>query len=144
MTPSCQVFLSTAAVLILGAASARAQDLESLRFDAPFQFQVGSATLPAGAYELRFDEQESPGIVRVRSESGGEAAFALSDPVDVAVRPAAPRVVFREEGTRCVLARVVDPGAAFGVELEGVTLPTPEQRSAELHTTLRWQPPRHN
>jgi hypothetical protein len=144
MTRSSQVLLSTAVVLFLGAASAKAQDLESLRFDAPFQFQVGSATLPAGTYELRLDEQESPGIVRVRSESGGEAAFALSDPVDVAMRPAAPRVVFREEGTRYVLARVVDPGAAFGVELEGVTLPTPERKSAELHATLRWGPPRHS
>jgi hypothetical protein len=144
MTPSCRVALSISVALVLGAASVRAQDLEVVRFHAPFRFRVGSAMLPAGTYELRLDEQDAPGVVRVRSERGDEAAFALSDPVDVASRPVEPRVVFREEGTHYVLARVADPGAAFGVELEGVTLPSPAPKSAEVRATLHWQPPRHS
>jgi hypothetical protein len=120
MSRSIRVAVSLGGVLLFCAATVGATDREVLDARIPFPFRVGSAYLPAGQYELRFDDVRLPGTVELSSQKGDRSVFALvqgTDPLDPSKET--PTLRFRNHGGRYVLARVSDPGTGFAVQLLG-------------------------
>ena len=86
--------------MVLGTLPARAQDADAMRVNVPFAFKVGHSLLPAGEYEVRFDDIEAPGVLKVRSEDGHQGAFVLVDKTDAPKGSDKPRLLFdKEDGT---------------------------------------------
>ena len=120
MTRSFRVSITLGGLsLLLGASSARAEDIEVLKARVPFAFVVGGATLPAGEYELSFDDAKMPGALRLRSRSG-HGIFVLTSKADLPRGSEdEPRLVFEKKEDRYVLTEVLDPGNGFGIEVLG-------------------------
>src|SRR5262245_6877765 len=91
------VAMALGGLVLAGAASARAQGEESLRAQIPFEFKVGSATLPAGEYRVEYDPAETQSMLDVSSMDGHHQAIALTE--GVIARKGAPnsnRLVFEK------------------------------------------------
>src|SRR5262249_34075730 len=125
-------FTVPGALILLGVGIATAQDaLVSARVTVPFSFRVGGASLPAGAYDVRFDNAEVPNVLRVRSANGHEAALVLVQNADVPEGGSQdPRLVFNKDGDGYVLTEVVDPGSRRALVVLG-TRPSPESERTE-------------
>jgi len=123
-------YLALGAFFLLGTASARAQDALAQRVKIPFTFQAGMAILPAGEYDIRFDDAEMPGVLRVRNEDGHESAFVLAQNVDVPKGSNEPRLIFTKDGDTYVLTEVVSLGAERALQVAG-THPRPGSERTE-------------
>jgi hypothetical protein len=108
-----------ASAFALGALPARAQDADAVRVKVPFAFKVGHELLPAGDYEVRFDELEAPGVLKVRSEDGHHGAFVLVDKTDPPNGSDKPRLLFDKEDGTYVLTEVVGTEAGQAVQVLG-------------------------
>ena len=121
------------ALIGLGAAYTFAQDLETVRAHVPFAFKIGHATLPAGDYELRIDDGETPGVLRVRRQDGRRSAFVMTERAEVPrTSDGRPKLVFTNDGSQYVLAEIVDPGDGVGVQVLGTRKPSAEPERVEL------------
>jgi hypothetical protein len=109
--------------LLMGAASARAQ--ESFRLDAkiPFEFQAGRRTFPAGEYQLTLDQSQAPGVLTIRSREGKAGEFVLLEPTDNPQPARDGRLVFEHEGESYVLSELFAAGSRVGGELLGAHVP---------------------
>jgi hypothetical protein len=120
MTRAFPVIMALGGFALLGPVSAQAQYPEELRASVPFAFKAGRALLPAGEYELRFDEVSRTGALVVRSHDGRQASIMLAEKAEV---PKATRseavLVFAKVGDGYVLSEVLDAGDGFGVEILG-------------------------
>jgi hypothetical protein len=124
-------FLTLGSLLLLGARLAKAQEPFTAQVKVPFAFRAGSTILPAGQYEVRFDNAEMSGVLRVRSVDGHEAVFVLAQATDVPKGShSKPRLVFNRDGDAYVLTEVVDPEAESALLVTG-TRPAPEGQRTE-------------
>jgi hypothetical protein len=102
-------------VALLGTASADA-DLIALRAHVPFSFEVGGAILPPGDYSFRVDGVESPGVLRVRNESGRGGALILARKAEIPEAGERPKLIFEKDGDQHVLSQVLEPGR-YGIHV---------------------------
>jgi hypothetical protein len=116
--------------VLAGAVRAQAQDADAMRVNVPFAFKVGHSLLPAGEYEVRFDDIEAPGVLKVRSEDGHQGAFVLVENTDPPKGSEQPRLLFDKEDGTYVLTEVVGTEVGRAVQLLG-THPTPGAERAE-------------
>jgi hypothetical protein len=100
--------MASAALLVGGASSARAQD-ERIASKVPFAFMVGRTELPAGSYEVR-QAYADPAIVSIVSEDGRDVAVAITIAGGAAVPTSGSSLVFRKFGDEYFLERVVSTG----------------------------------
>jgi len=120
------VFLSFA---LAGAVRAQAQDTDAVRANVPFAFKVGHTLLPAGDYEVRFDDIEEPGVLKVRSEDGHQGALVLVDKTDPPKGSDHPRLLFAKEDGTYVLTEVVGAEVGRAVQLVGTHPATGGERA---------------
>jgi len=100
--------MASAALLVGGASSARAQD-ERIASKVPFAFMVGPTELPAGSYEVR-QVYADPAIVSVVSEGGRHVAITIAGAA--ALPTSGSSLVFRKFGEEYFLERVVSTGGS--------------------------------
>ena len=92
----------TATILFAAALGAHAQTM-NLKADIPFEFVVGSRTLPAGAYDVK----HAAGVLTLRKE--GEVPTSVMALSQAAHRPAAEKpatLIFNRYGNDYFLSRV--------------------------------------
>jgi len=124
--------LALGAIILFGADLARAQDAVAERVKVPFEFRAGQAVLPAGEYEVRFDDAAMPGLLRIRSEDGRQFAFVLVHAADMPKDPGdKPRLRFEKDGDVYVLTEVVDPGAYRALWVGPLHRTAPDHAHAE-------------
>jgi hypothetical protein len=104
-------------LLLMGAASAHAQESFRLDVKVPFEFQAGRETFPAGEYQVTLSQDEAPGVLTIRSRDGRGGEFLLVEPVDTKQVSRDGRLVFERTGDTYVLAKVFDGGAKVGGEI---------------------------
>jgi hypothetical protein len=104
-------------VLLVGAASAHAQDSFRLDANIPFEFQAGRQTLPAGENLLTLDQGEEPGVLKIRSRQGHAAELLLMMPTEATRATREGRLVFEHSGDAYVLTEVFAEGARVGGEV---------------------------
>ena len=116
-----------AALLLLGAVqNASAQIIEPITFTTSFPFTVGDATVPAGRYTVRQDD-DNPTIF----ELTGAHTTVLFQTRDAAARetPAKSEVVFKRYGDGYVLKSIWLEGLTSGAE----TLASEGERHVTKH-----------
>ena len=113
------------------ATSLGAQPL-SARFNVPFDFVVAGKTLPAGAYAINLDADQS-GMVKIQSADARKAVFALTHngPIERGKNDAT--LVFHRYGDRYYLAEVTKGGiAAPALELPASKAETEASKLAAI------------
>jgi hypothetical protein len=83
--------------------------------DVPFEFIVGSKTLPAGSYVLA-PATNNGAAVTIRTRQGKTMAFRLTNNIQGKINESNPRLVFRRYGQTYFLAEVWH-GDLYGSEL---------------------------
>ena len=99
-------------VLLAGVQHAGAQIVDTVDFTTTFPFTAGTATLPAGSYTIRADD-DNPSILLLKGAHTGVFIDTTNVP---AVRPAKTEVVFKRYGDAYVLKNVYMEGSDIGVE----------------------------
>ena len=124
VTGTLWTVVAAAAALLVAAPAARAQD--EVTATVPFDFVVGTARMPAGAYMI--SEQSDGGVIKIDGLRNHQASFALtmSGAVDAALSQ--PELVFEKTGETYFLERiVVSPGNVRDLPLP----PAMKARAAE-------------
>lgn len=83
--------------------------------DVPFEFIVGSKTLPAGSYVLAPATSNGAGVM-IRTREGKSLAVRLTNSIQGKINKTNPRLVFRRYGQTYFLAEVWH-GDLYGSEL---------------------------
>jgi hypothetical protein len=100
-------------LVLAGVQNASAQLDETVEFTTSFPFTVGYATVPAGTYTVRPDD-DNPRILEL---SGGHTAVLFQTYiVEATKRPAKTEVVFKRYGDGYVLKEVWLEGSDSGAE----------------------------
>jgi|SRR5579872_3161881 len=76
----------------------------------PFDFQVGSSTMPAGEYRIDYSNR----VLTVRSNVGNHAAIALAQPKSRLNAPQTEVLEFRCYGSSCFFAAIWTPNSYVG------------------------------
>ena len=100
--------LAVAAILIVGASRARADEIVLSNLKVPFSFMVGDVLLPAGDYTVR-DATMGEDVLEIVSADGQHAALASTIPA-TADRADKTQLVFRKFGHDYFLSRIAHEG----------------------------------
>ena len=99
-----RIALAFAAVFALATSMAMSQG-QTVFANVPFNFQVGTLSMPAGNYLVRLND--IPGTIIIRNTDSSKGAFVLVTPTDPRdLRNATPRMVFNQYGTHYFLSKV--------------------------------------
>jgi hypothetical protein len=105
-------FAVAAFIVMLGASSAKASST-MLRADIPFDFTVGSATLPAGTYTIT---EATPGVLQIRNEKlGSDAAFVLANSLESPKPQDSGKLIFNRYGDTYFLNQVWSDISSYSV-----------------------------
>ena len=134
MNKKAFAFLSVSVLIVALAVPSFAQSLR-LTANVPFEFTVGSRTLPAGDYSIRTGVNQA--IVQVQGFEAHTGALSLSWRVDVKDEDpaAATKLVFNRYGDKYFLSEVSD-----GYESIAMKLPV-SHTQRELANTASIQTP---
>ncbi len=99
-------------VLVAGVQHAGAQIVDTLEFTTTFPFTAGTATLPAGSYTIKADD-DNPNILLL---SGAHTGVFFDTTNVPALRPAKTEIVFKRYDDAYVLKDVYMVGSDIGVE----------------------------
>ena len=98
-----------------------------VRANIPFDFVIGTKTLPQGTYTVKFLET-SPKVLVISGQDNNEAAFALSITVSAEdTEDNSPKLIFHRYGDQYFLSQVWS-----GARLAGRELPKSQQEREHL------------
>ena len=98
------------AVFGLGIVPTKAQSSYSIRAEVPFDFIVGSKTLPAGKITARKMSSSEAGPMEISNLKNGQMALRLGQRMSGTDASEIGKLVFRKYGNRYYLAQVWIPG----------------------------------
>ena len=128
-----KVFAVAVFIALLGASSAKASST-MLRADIPFDFTVGSATLPAGTYTVT---EATPGVLLIRNDNPGpDPAFVLANLVETTKAQDSAKLIFHRYGNSYFLSEVWAADAFPGYSV----VKSPEEISASKELTSANRP----
>lgn len=111
------VFVSLALLTVALAVPAGAQITETIEADIPFEFTIGSTTLPAGAYTLKQLDAPIEGVMEIRSANGRDRKLFLIASAESFGEPSKAELVFDRVGDRYFLSEIFEQGNQFGAEV---------------------------
>jgi hypothetical protein len=117
--------LSLLGLFLMG--SAAAQTTVHMRANVPFNFAVGSTTLPAGTYNIQ--NVTNTQALLVKSQSGEASMIAGTNSAEGA-RSAKSKLVFHKYGSQYFLAEIWTQGSELGRQVP------PSNREKELAKEL--------
>ncbi len=115
-----KLFLALCLLTVGGGVVANAQIDSDSRIEAnvPFAFVVGKATLPAGKYEIKGIDDNTPGVLELRSANGKTIVFETDAARTRDDEPATKtELVFDKIGDKYFLAQVWAEGNGAGSQL---------------------------
>src|ERR1700731_737448 len=95
--------LSLGLVLAGGAGIAHPQIVGEVEATIPFQFQAGTAVLPAGKYTIREANDLDSSEMEIRSADGKKAAIFAVQSDEAAKRPKNSELIFKHDGDQYIL-----------------------------------------
>jgi hypothetical protein len=105
---------------------AQAQIIGNLEADIPFQFHVGSTTLPAGKYMIHQLEGSDLTMMQISSVDGKVSALFDAEPTEAKSAPEKSELIFNKYGDRYFLSEMFDEGNADGNRL----VPSRDEKTA--------------
>jgi hypothetical protein len=100
--------------VVLAGTNAYGQSSTKLKVNIPFDFRVGSQSLPAGEYTVA---PKSPTMVVIRSKDGHQSAPALTNDVQVNPGQGDGKLIFNCYGAYHFLSQIWTPGEETGRKL---------------------------
>jgi hypothetical protein len=112
-------FLIVAAISLLAIAGtpARAQVVDVIEADIPFEFTVRNSTLPAGEYTIKRINSVSPGTMEIRNADGTQRLVFLVTSAETLKQPDHTKLIFDRVGDQYFLSEIFEIGNRSGVEL---------------------------
>jgi hypothetical protein len=107
-------FLTILLFVMLAGANVYAQSSTKMKVNIPFDFRVGSQSLPAGEYTV---VPKSPTMVEIRSKDGHESVPALTNTVNVNPSKFDGRLIFNRYGAYHFLSQILTPADKVGRRL---------------------------
>jgi hypothetical protein len=104
-------------LMLAGVQNASAQIIDPVEFTTSFPFTVGNATVPAGSYTIRPDE-DNPEIMQLTGPRG--IVLFQTQSAHAEQIPAKTEVVFKRYGTGYVLKEIFIAGSDAGAEAVSV------------------------
>jgi hypothetical protein len=104
-------------LMLAGIQNASAQIFDTVEFTTSFPFTVGYATVPAGSYTIRPDD-DNPAILQLVGP--GTSVLFQANGVDARETPSTSEVVFKRYGDGYVLKDVWVEGSNIGAEATSV------------------------
>ena len=123
---STMVLLLVVLAFATAVASANAQSSNRVVADIPFEFVVGSETLPAGEYVLTADSQDK--ALRIQSADAKNSTARITNSLEPRRNRTNARLVFHRYGERYFLTEVWSGADSIGRQL----LKSRQERSAEI------------
>jgi hypothetical protein len=111
---SFKLLMTLSVMGLLLASSAFAQSPERIYVNIPFEFTVGSKTLPAGEYTVR---QILPSRLLIQSRDARHGVIAMTHDVQAKAEPNKAQLLFARYGDQYFLYQVFAPGTSRGREL---------------------------
>ena len=108
------MLLTVSLFVVLAGTNAYGQSSTRLKASIPFDFRVGSQSLPAGEYTV---VPKSPMIVVIQSKDGHRSAAAQSNAVQANQSPADGKLIFQRYGALYFLSQIWTPGEDVGRKL---------------------------
>ena len=101
---------------LLASAAAYAQSSQLMKVNVPFDFSVGSASLPAGEYSVSSDDNAG-GVITLQNQKAHKGALTLSQVCES--RKAAPHseLIFHRYGDSYFLSEVWVSGRVIGQQV---------------------------
>jgi hypothetical protein len=100
--------------VVLAGTYAYGQSSTRMKVNIPFDFRVGSQSLPAGEYTV---VPKSPTMVVIQSKEHHQSAAALSNAVQANQSPANGKLIFNRYGALYFLSQIWTPGEEVGRKL---------------------------
>ena len=105
-----------ALITVAGLSSARAQTTVLLKANVPFEFSVGSKTMPAGQYTVRCTNPSSDKkVLQLRSSHGHESALVITSSV-IGKGQDDSKLVFNRYGDQYFFAQAWLPSESTGMQ----------------------------
>jgi hypothetical protein len=119
MEKTMKSFLIVAAISFLAIAGtpARAQVVDVIEADIPFEFTVRNSTLPAGEYTIKRINSVSPGTMEIRNADGTQRLVFLVTSAETLKQPDHTKLIFDRVGDQYFLSEIFEIGNRSGVEL---------------------------
>jgi hypothetical protein len=114
-------------VVLAGIQNASAQVTNAVEFNTPFPFTVGYATVPAGSYTIRPDD-DNPAVFELTGAH--ESVLFEANSASARETPSKSEVVFKRYGDRYVLKDIWVDGSKTGAETTTVEA---ERHAAKRH-----------
>ena len=102
---------------IAGGAPVRAQVVDTIVANVPFDFTVRDSTLPAGEYTIKRTYSADPGLMQIRSADGDEVLLFVVGSAEAAKEPDQTKLIFDRVGDRYFLSEIFEEGNNSGVGL---------------------------
>ena len=116
-----KLFLTLCLLAVGGGVVANAQiDTDNpIQANVPFAFAIGNTTLPAGKYEIRKIEDNSPSVLEVRSVNGRTKVVFETEDAQTRADQAASKteLVFDKVGDQYFLSQIWVAGSLVGIEM---------------------------
>jgi hypothetical protein len=100
--------LRTSLLAVVAAAAVYGQSSETLKFNVPFDFIVGSQTLPAGQYSV--EQRYTPDAVVIGSADHKQGAIVIGAPLQSPMTQQDRKLVFHRYGNTYFLTEVWGTG----------------------------------
>lgn len=111
------LFLTLIFAMSLWPTRAQAQIIGNLEAEIPFQFHVGSTTLPAGKYIIHELEGSDLTVMQISSADGKLSALFDVESAQAKAAPEKSELIFNKYGDRYFLSEMYDEGNADGSRL---------------------------
>ncbi len=115
---------------VLAGPNAYGQSSTRVTANIPFDFRVGSQTLPAGEYSV---VPKSPVLVVIRSTDGHQSALVMNNAIQASRISADGKLVFNRYGEFYFLSQVWTPGEADRSQISPVQC---RERSGRRNRTI--------
>jgi hypothetical protein len=111
------LFIALVLALTIGASKTKAQIIDDLEVNIPFQFHAGDAKLPAGEYRIHVLENSDLALMEIVSADGSTSALFQIRESDANAAPAKNELIFNKYGNRYFLAELFEEGNATGSQV---------------------------
>ena len=111
------LFIALVLALTIGASKTKAQVIDDLEVNIPFQFHAGDAKLPAGEYRIHVLDNSDLALMEIVSADGSTSALFQVRESDANSAPAKNELIFNKYGNRYFLAELFEEGNATGSQV---------------------------
>jgi hypothetical protein len=111
------ILMTLSFLAIAGGTSARAQVMDTIEADVPFDFTLRHDVLPAGHYIIKRVDDSRPGVMEIRGSDSHKTRIFLTGDAQIAKEPKHTELIFDRVGDQYFLSKIFEVGSTYGVQV---------------------------